>query len=201
MSTPATDEKTALPAPVSAEQVFGRFGSFGDSVIQSIQDDDDVLNFLRHFPTMLVYPPMGDDGMPVAGELQIYALPTEVGKFKGVNGRSLKQKCKNDEDMVDYPYAPQVAYPLVDLLHASENMGKVSKGKATFLATALEGFFTQMGNRDSEIAQVFADFDEAYIPLNVKVAYDKAIADGTKEYNDYRAELAKAKAEREAEEG
>lgn len=194
----STDKKVKeLPAPIAKEIVLQLYGGFGSTVIDAINADEQVMAYLRHFPTLEVYPSMVD-GVIDATTMVVYARPSTVADWAGVNARSLTQKCKQADEMVEYPYAQNTSYPLVDLIHASQHMGKVSKGRTSFINKALDVWFTAMAERVEAIEAMYADYDEEFAPLDVKEEYTTAVAAGVAEYDAYRAELQAKKEAQEA---
>ena len=188
--------ETQLPQPIPQETLLIMYSSFGDEIVNTIKTNEQVADFLRHFPTMEVYPAMVD-GVIVPSQLKLYGRASAVAQWAGVNKRSLTQKCANDESMVEYPYATNVSYDLLELIHASQNMGKVSKGRTSFINTALDAWFAGVQEVLNGVVETYADLGMEFDYFSVKEQYEAAVDAGVVAYNEYKAAKKSAKEEEE----
>lgn len=181
-----------VPQRLSDDKVLALYGGFSDDVAQVLRGNAEMLDFVAHFPTLAIYPVLDANGVP-SGKMVVHATPSDVADYitfsdndEDVKSRSLTQKAKQDEDLIPYLYAPQVSYPLFELLHAGHNMGKVSKGRVTFENVQLAIFFATAAEREAEIAAMYSAYDEDYIPYDAKVEYENAMSIAGTNYATYR---------------
>ena len=178
--------ETQLPQPIPQETLVIMYSSFGADVVNTIKTNEQVADFLRHFPTMEVYPAMVNGAIDPT-QLKLYGRPSVVAEWANVNKRSLTQKCANDEAMVAYPYAANISYDLLELIHASQNMGKVSKGRTSFINTALDTWFAKVQEVLDGVVETYADLGMEFDAISIKEQYEAAVDAGVTAYNEYKA--------------
>ena len=173
------------------EDVKAQYGMFNMPSINTDLENEELVNFLTYFPTNNIQMVKDENGVPV---VRIFATPTDVAMFKGVNKSTLTQRADSDKDMMSPPNAPAICYIAVDLLECANNVGSSSrKGKVSFRNEAIEQGLLEL---QAMFAQVYSDFgmDFEYDFLKMHETWE---SNGDENHAVYLAEKAKAKALKE----
>lgn len=158
--------------PITEEQVKLMFSVFGASVIDELEQNAELLDFLTFFPVFHVGSiDVNNDGNPT---LQVFAQTSKVALYKGVSSGSLAQKADNDETLLPSATSDLKVYHAAALLKLADNIGTVNRnGKASF--------------QRREIEKLYAEWS-SMMGIDCKEAVELAKDTGTAAYEAHKAE-------------